>query len=266
MANVRTMIVVWLSAIGLASAAVAALLAVPPLPQMTFQPPPFAVIIGSSLVGAAFPAEYRASALFPDSVQGDRIIRISQPYLSEPGIVNLLHRAAEGGVRKVLIQVDPLLRTYRFQQEPSGIAAFSNRLRLAVLDGTGFASPLLEAPDARVYDGDTRDLAANFYTARAHSPRNLSALRNALAAAKRNGTEVIWIAMPRTQTAAEFLGPSFEIAFAGELKKFANRFSAVVWRPARSWPNELFVDQAHMNEGGRARFVNELSRFLSTPR
>jgi len=191
---------------------------------------------------------------------------VSQPGLSEARTVNLLHRAVDSRVPKVLVEVDPLLRTLLRLEEPSGIQILSDRLRLAALVVTGFVPATTEAPNARVYDGDKRDLVARSYAARAHSPRHPSALRDALAAAKRNGTEVIWIAMPRSQAAAEVLGPGFETSFARELDEFASRFSAVVWRPAKFWPNKLFIDRAHMNEDGRARFVDELSRFLSTRR
>ena len=277
----RALALVWLSAIGLAGTTVTSLLLITPLPAVpplpTFQPPPFAVIAGTSLVKRAFPADYSAAAFFPDAAPDDRIVRLAPSNQPNGGVVALLHRAANRGVRKVLVEVDPLLRTMR-SQEPSRITVLSGRLRYAALyaiekvtgfaieDVTGFPKTATDEPILLVFNGDKRALAARSYGASVHSPRDPAALRAALAEAKRRGTEVLWIAMPRSQAAAEVLGIGFETAFARELDGFARRFSAVVWRPAKFWPNELFIDQAHMNENGRARFIGELSRFLSPHR
>jgi len=268
---------VWLCAIALAVGGMAGLIRITPEPQRSttrdverLQPPPFGVFIGTSLVALALPAEQPAKDIFRTAEASDLFVRIASASLSDAEILERVRLAVRAGVKKIFVEIDPLLRTFR--AEPKRVAGlrrvrdFGDRLHNAARQWLGRGPPatnigaLIDSPGDTIYDGNIRELAL-IYPVHVHAPRDPAAIAEALAIARRRGLDIVWVAMPRSQTAAAYLGPAFETAFSGQLQAFAAAFNATVWRPAIFWPNEFFIDQAHMNAAGRARFTSEFRRY-----
>lgn len=258
----HAMAIVWLCAITLSTSCMAGLLYLnrkPDLEAKWRKSPPFGLVIGTSLVLHAFPPEYAAKALFPEASDADLIGREAWGGLSETETVRLLQHAIDAGVKKVFVEIDPLLH---IPSRPM-IPEFSDRLRAAALQPLQFADHDTFDPNfyTRVYDGNTRELGI-YYSAATHAPGNPASIDQALATARKRGLDVVWIAMPRSRAANNYFGSAFDT----RLQDFSEVFHATIWRPAEFWPNEFFVDHSHLNAKGRARFLSELRLYLATAR
>jgi hypothetical protein len=226
------------------------------------------------LVRNAFPPEQPANDFFPTAEAHDRIIRITLNNLSDAETVERVRDAVDVGVREIFVEIDPLLRVFRSGEVPAYfrmVRDFSDRLRGAAIHTLGLGPAVAndgissDSLGEGTYNGNTDALALD-YPVFVRAPRDPTAIAEALAIARRQGLDIVWVAMPRSQTAAAYLGPAFETAFAGRLQEFAANFGARIWRPTKSWPDAFFVDQAHLNAAGRARFMSELRRYGATAR
>lgn len=274
----RAVAAVWLCAIALSISLMAGLLRASQErdPESKWlESPPFALVIGTSLMRRALPLEYPARALFAEAGNDDRVARSASPNLSDAESIQRIQRAIDLDVKKIFVEIDPLLRSFGPDQVlPAHVPMvrdFSERLRAAMLQllfrkasATQDAAP---DPlfDGSIFDGN-RSKLATYDPVVVHAPRDPAAIAKALATARRRGAEIVWIAMPRTETVASYFGPAIEIGFDEQLQAFAAKFNATIWRPARSWPNEFFYDQAHLNAAGRARFLSELRLYLAAKR
>jgi hypothetical protein len=278
----RVMASVWLCAVVVAVGGMAGLLRITPEPSLStarnvewLQPPPFGVFIGTSLVHNALSAEQPANDIFRTAESDELFVRMATNSLSDAAILERVRHAVGAGVKKIFVEINPLLQTFSATPKHAAILRsvlnFSDRLRGAARQWLGRgpaatnADVLIDSPGDTIYDGNIREFALS-YPVYIHAPRDPIAIAEALALARRQGLDIVWVAMPRSQTAAAYLGPAFETAFSRQLQAFAAAFNATVWRPALFWPNEFFVDQAHMNAAGRARFMSELRRYGATAR
>lgn len=273
----RTMSAVWMCAVALATACMAGLLRIgeEPDPELKWlRTPPFALVIGTSLVRHAFPPELAAKDLFSQATNNDRIGRAASPGLTDSETIGRLERAIDAGVKNIFIEIDPLLRTIRPDQIPDNLRMlrdFSDKLRGAALQLLSSRSSVVDNDTfdplfySRAYNGNTVELAL-YYPVAAHPPRDPVSIAKALATARQRGLDVVWIAMPRSETAANYFGAAFEAAFEKQLQEFAAGFDATIWRPAQFWPNRYFVDQSHLNAAGRTRLLSEFGLYVATTR
>lgn len=270
----RVLASVWLCAFAIAIGAMAGLLRMAPdpdpVPPEWLKAPPFGIFIGTSLVRDAFPPGLSAEEIFFTAKPGDRIIRASLNNLSDTKTVERFRYAVNAGIKQIFVEIDPMLRTFRSDHAWVRIVVdFSDRLRSAARGLLGIRSAATDSnmsgDGARegVYDGNIGALLSS-YPVIIHAPYDPAAIADILAIARTKGLNVVWVAMPRSRTAADYLGPAFENDFQARLQAFATEFDAKIWRPALSWPNEFFLDQAHMNGAGRARFLHELKLFAAT--
>lgn len=272
---------VWLCAIMIAVGGMAGLLRIAHEPEHEpdswppnwLQQQPFGVIIGTSLVFHAFPAEYPANDIFSVAKTHDRIIRVRMNDLSDLEALKPVRRAVDVGVKAIFVEIDPFLRDFHIDYELDArlraVRDFSIRLRGAALQWLRpppvitNGGVMIDSPGDKIYDGNIHGFADK-YPLYVHAPHDSSGIAETLAIGRRQGLNIVWVAMPRSQTAVSYLGPTFETAFTSQLQAFAAAFNATVWRPAIFWPNEFFVDDAHMNAAGRARFISELRRYVAT--
>lgn len=274
----RAMTAVWLCAIAISAGLMTALLRLTEVPDPELRwmnSPPFSLAIGTSLIRRALPAEASAREFFPEAGGNDRIVRSASPSLSDSESLQRLQRAIDLGIRQILIEIDPLLRSFggpdHIPVRLHPVRHFSERLRLAALQSLSRTSSAAEEAafdlqySRRVYDGNPDNLS-KYGVIAVHPPRDPDSIARALAAARRKGVKVRWIAMPRSETAVDYFGPAIEAEFAAQLAQFAEKFDATIWRPARYWPNQYFADQGHLNAAGQARFISELQNYLAAAR
>lgn len=258
--SARVMTFVWLCAVVIAAGGMAGLLRMAPYVEWR-RPPPFGVFIGTSLVQHAVPPVQPANDIFGTAEASDLFVRKSSPALSAVDTLDRVRHAVRIGVKRIFVEVDPLIRTRPIETSMlHDINNLSDRLRDAMREWLGRSRVWNDFPGDTIYDGNIRELAL-IPPATIHPPQDLAAIIDVLALASRQGLDIVWVAMPRPETTVTYLGPTFEIAFSGQLQAFASAFNAKVWRPAIFWPNELFIDRAHMNAAGRARFMSELRRY-----
>ena len=75
--------------------------------------------------------------------------------------------------------------------------------------------------------------------------------------------QVVLLAPPRSEAAADYLGEEATKNLESHVRDVANRLDLPVFMPQSFWPNEFFVDQAHLNRRGRQRFCAELAEWSS---
>jgi hypothetical protein len=276
----RSLALVWLCAAALAAGSMIGLVTLTPDPQDPAvrkgdRPggPPFGVFVGSSLTRQAFPPEYPANEIVTTARAGEFIVRVARSNQTDDESIDRVRWALDAGVKLLLVEVDPLLRSFRSDEISAPLRAIrdlSDQLRAAALEGMRALPGGVRDRNVRdmmqldgVYDGNDR--AALNYRPYAHAPRDPAAIAELMALARQQGAGIVWIAMPRSQTASEILGPAFETSFAMQLREFSAKFGAL-WRPAVSWPNAFFVDRAHLNAAGRARFIAELRHYVAAAR
>ena len=235
--------------------------------KLTPDAPPYGVFIGTSLAENALPSGHPAHEIFATAGADDRIVTIASANQSETQILAQTRRSIDMGVKKIFVEINPFLLTLRFERRALRNAARSRfvvgirnligrsavRLRTKVLAAVGLSAYAAELTELRIH-----------YPATVRGPCNPQAIAAALHAARHRGLAVIWVVMPRSQRAADYLGPSFEAEFAEKLHWFAGLFEAEIWRPADFWPNEYFLDNAHLNAEGRTHFLQAMRRYGAT--
>jgi hypothetical protein len=235
-----------------------------------FDPVPDILVLGSSLSMLAFPPQIRIPAA--EKQEADRVaIRIALPCSQPAELARVLDEAVRSGVSTVLFEVNHFLYSLKPCNPDRGLStrltdfsrALRQRLEWALF---GSKSALGEVAHervflARTYDGDPRKLALH-YPRDLSSPKAFDLLEDPMSEAVRRGIEVIFIVMPRSRTAARFLGAEFDALLDTGLVELRSRFSGKVWEPARAWPDHYFADWAHMNEAGRARLLSELPQAI----
>lgn len=257
MVSSGTMTAVWFCAIAIAASAMVGLLTMAPESEW-LRSRPYAVFIGTSLTLNALPSEQFASNFFLTVTEHDRFVRMASNAISDTEIVQRVEHAVLAGVKRIFVEIDPLLRTYRSVYKlPAGIRAiqeFSERLRFTLREQLRLHG---DDPGGAAFDGFVGGQPVDFLI---HAPRHPAGIAKVLELAKNRELDIVWVAMPRSQSAADQLGPAFESAFASRLQEFALAMGANVWRPTIAWPDELFKDRAHLNSAGRERFMTELRR------
>jgi hypothetical protein len=231
------------------------------------------VVLGSSLLHHALPPTEAAASLLGDA---RRHQRIGVSGISEEELLQLTGLALQGRASLLLLEANALLR--------DADAADTSCLRLGWLDALRafIGQKQVElARSVRIAIGwvpvghpagetaglDTRraitpEQVARNYPMRLRAPRCRSELDRLVDAARRQGKQLMLVLPPRSFTAQAAMGA----AQAAELENGAARLAAELgmplFHPARAWPDDAFVDYAHMNRTGRERFVRELRQWL----
>ncbi|MGZ0172149.1 MAG: hypothetical protein ACKVHE_21615 [Planctomycetales bacterium] len=243
------------------------------------------VVIGSSLMMYAVPgAESGEQSLLGD---GRGHIRLGVGSITESQTITLLERVLESQAECIFIEIQPLgmdlahvtrreqgIRRTFLHELIDQIRTFSlnSRRELGTRSGWRTKTPLRSSAhwsmtsepsglDA-VFNIPRNSLERN-YPIRRRPPAELGRLNRLLSLAKNRNTDVIMIAPPRSQTAVDYMGTARSISLEEHFQNLAEQLDVPLFQPARCWPDEYFIDQAHMNRRGRKRFCNELARWSS---
>ena len=105
-----------------------------------------------------------------------------------------------------------------------------------------------------------------YYPALIHAPSDPGGIAAALGIARQRGLAVVWVAMPRSQTAAHYLGSKFEARLRRQPAciRVAVRRGDMAAGSILAEKVECFIDNAHLNDTGRVRFMEETRRYGAT--
>lgn len=226
-------------------------------------------VIGTSLLVHGIPARQVSGGLLGD---GRKHRRFAYDDMQEDEAVSILHEALASGASTILLEINPFAFDFAFRvrmnaeedrhgSAPRILKHFSYRLQsgLEHLIGIGeFESgePKDLTPAKNTADANVKSI---FYPFQLHSPRSIEALLAAVNEARDRRALIILVAPPRARIAETWMGLNAEQALDRHLSTLAERLSLPLFHPGPGWPDELFVDNAHLNERGRARFCGELA-------
>jgi len=240
------------------------------------------VVIGSSLMKCAVPNIGSAE----QSLLGDKRdhVRLALGGITESQTIALLERVLTFPTKRVFVEIHPLCVDFARQtrgiswtfprQWVDRIRTFSANSRREL--GTRyqrFSETRLRSPVRLLMTSEPRKLDAAFqvsisrlretYPIHMRSPRELGRLKQLLSLAKDRHIDIALIAPPRSETALNYMGIDSARSLERHFHDLARQLELPLFQPARSWPDEYFIDQAHMNRRGRKRFCNELAKWSS---
>ncbi|WP_188518558.1 hypothetical protein [Alsobacter metallidurans] len=232
------------------------------------------VAIGSSLLRYSIPP--RGSAQQSLLGDGAEHVRLALDQITETEQMELLGKALSSRAKTILLEVNPLVFDFRDQTpERHASRSLSERLgawqrRLGewvrsglknLLGATQTPLALTEAPSLNQPNRISSAKLAALYPLSLHRPREEGTLQTMIAQAKRQGATIVLICPPRSQTAAEFMGPIAAETLRAHIQATADRLGLPLFAPAFAWPDTYFIDQGHMNWQGRRKFMGELANW-----
>ncbi len=225
---------------------------------------PYALMVGTSLFENALPPEHPAKDVFPSAPAEARMAATAFANQSEQRIIQVAQEAIEAGTSYIFIEINPFLLTMRFERiaisKHAGIRRWMSAGVRVFIESVRYASIWLITWGR--YGELLKELTL-YYPADVRAPRDPTSIEAVLELARQRGTTVVWVAMPRSQSAIGFLGSRFEAIFADRLRAFASQFKAEVWRPTHAWPDTYFHDNAHLNAQGRELFMSALREYAA---
>jgi hypothetical protein len=266
----RTGAVVWLAALALAAALLAALAATPPLRDIPRLPEGTGiVVIGSSLTTYGIPLDPVPGGLLGD---GRAHARWSTGAITEARTLELVEGALAQGARMLLVEANAFAVRPHGDRDPApadlagrveaGLARLHGRIEAGLMARAGEA-PLPVAMrdpklDPRPWFPERLDLAARFPLVLSQ-PEDPARLDRALAEAQAKGVEVVLYEPPRPASTRAAMGPEGHAAYLAHLSAFAKARGLPLMTFGTDWPDSLFRDDMHPDRTGRARLVAELA-------
>ncbi len=230
------------------------------------------VVIGSSLMLHAVPPLGNGTG----SLLGDgrAHARLAVSSITEVQTVALLRLVLSGGAKTVLIEANALAFDFASSAPASDqgsirpVALMQPLLDLSTRARQPLSALINQRPrltsEAEKLDTDFSvkpgDMAKN-YPLHLRFPAHPEALQAALTMAAANGIELILIAPPRSQLAANAMGSEATETLRLHFQTLAHRLNLPLFQPSAVWPNDHFIDAAHMSRRGRTRFLKELAQW-----
>lgn len=259
----RSIATAWFVALSACCGLIVTLLAVP-------LDNPFAgyrvAVIGSSLMRHAVPPTGDILG------EGQAHLRFGPSGVTEGEVLDALEQAVAARPETVLVEVNPLIRDFANERGPrecddrvSMLRAEAGRLHARVTDAARIflgRKRMNRAFDEQA-DLDREWLLDTDLVERTYPLflRDISC-RNRFSAmvsqAKAQGTSIVLVLPPRSQTSRRLLGADAADALRQQAGRLAMRHGLRLYAPAAYWPDALFQDHAHVNGRGRAAFQADL--------
>ncbi len=230
------------------------------------------VFVGSSLTRNFIPVESPPGGMFKD---GRTHTRVAVDAIEESQSNWIVEKVLEQRPKMVFVEIYAYIREFNRNYV---ISKAEQRLGLGWLQEKLFAlseaehmtlrflaskNPLrYKTTDPEYFDktgvGLDRDLIIAypvFYRAQKEPERLLSIVRRA----KETGVCLVFLAQSNSEHTANYVGKQSLNELTESILTFERTYGVKVWRPAELvWPNELYIDEGHMNRLGRERYLNEL--------
>ena len=225
------------------------------------------VVIGSSLMMYAVPPfGSRKNSLLGDSREH---VRLALSSITERQTIELLKRVLASPAERVFVEIHPFCFDFAFQTRRDGILQQTRLHDLVDRIRTSSVHSRRELGRRSGWSSDTQDQHSiketitheptrldeafhieshsltQVYPLRLRTPRHLGKLEELLELAKERQIEIVLVAPPRSQTTLEYLGNESAEALERHIQDVAEQLERPLFRPARCWPDEYFIDQAH---------------------
>jgi hypothetical protein len=275
----RGFALIWCAAITLVTLIVVALNTFTKAAQDNFDNMPAApvVVIGSSLMKSAVPSFGQGN----DSLLGDgrAHVRYAVGSITEDTTVELLRLALNDGAKTVLIEANALAFDFAskgstFHQDGAQLDRLikplfdlSTRIRQKLREfifGQHPTVTFISEADNLDNHFSVKPNAKAKYPLYLRLPQYPDLLEATLMLASKNGVELILIAPPRSQWAADVMGPEATETLRLHFQTLSDRLNLPLFQPSAVWSNEHFIDAAHMSRQGRTRFLNELAQWWAS--
>lgn len=226
------------------------------------------VAIGTSLMGRGL--DWKSDLL--ETAMGTK--RLARNGMSPNVVLNIAEESLRQGARLMIIEAQPFLLNQRSFSWADPLNRFNGTLYKTL--GRVFRRPALQIFGLKNRNSEVwiKDLEVDptkvidWERMKRHYPRRLikdlhrERLLDLADASARNGAQLLFVAMPISQSAAFYNGVEYREAFDLQLRRFGIEHGVEVWTPDFAWSDDHFFDRAHLNKKGRVRFTAELKAFL----
>lgn len=223
------------------------------------------VVIGSSLMLYAVPATFSEPAGLLGDGRGHA--RFSVQQITEEQILALVSQALDAGARTIFVEANSLTFDFAHRRLPwvlryaKALTERSYELRRPIKWLLGY-NVFASQDEPPVLDSDPvikpEDLAAA-YPLFLREPEHPLRLSKIAEEARRKGVEIVLIVPPRSETAANYMGKEAQEALQAHFEALVRKWGFSLFRTSPFWPDDYFLDHAHMNARGRARFLTEIA-------
>ena len=183
----------------------------------------------------------------------------------------MARRALDERAALVLLEINPLIRDFPGRVDESctdwltSLRTTVHLERRAIARATkrvlGFDSRDATMAEAKGLDERrplTEQQIASSYPLRLREPACRQELNRIVAASRRQGTQVVLLLPPRSNTAHAYLGQSQAVELERMARRLAHEIGTPLFDAGSPWPDHEFVDHAHLASSGRERFLREL--------
>jgi hypothetical protein len=231
------------------------------------------VVIGSSLMRHAVPPlGDKVSGLLGDKRAH---ARMGINGITEAETVHVLDLVLKNGARTVFIEANALAFDFANGVPEVGWervrpdVMMRALLSVSTLARESISKWLKPRPSTLLIDAKELDATffvrpddlVNLYPLRLRLPKDPKALEKVLKDANAAGVELILVAPPRSQLAADAMGIEANQTLQQHYQALALNMKLPLFYPATAWPDDHFIDTAHMNRRGRTRFMEELAQW-----
>lgn len=237
--------------------------------------------IGNSLIRYAIPPAAEAATDWPDPLESERLLRLTMNAMPPDMMIAVGEQTLDSRPERIFLQIEPFFLRFAYERQLEAESALwkdlSRNFRTTVQFGLSALlhkdiSPLcppLDQSDSwkhgHVYDGNEESFADD-YPVEISDIKSSGQLRTFLEEAQAHGTEIVFLAMPRSKTASTYLGRDFTQALIDRIKDFSDSLNVRVWLMEEHLDDRFFADHAHMNLGGRMRYFAWLRDCLEAER
>ena len=256
----------WVAGIAIVSALALAAHLVGTQPRFAGAP---IVVVGSSLMLHAVPPD----GLGQDSLLGDGRShrRVGVDSAGEKELLSLARRALDEHASLLLLEVNPLIRDLSAGAKAScsdwvtSVRTTINLERREIARATRLAmgwhareAGMGEATGLDKHRAPTALQIAHSYPFRLREPTCRRELERVVASARRQGVQVVLVLPPRSRTAHALLGQSQALELERTAQHLADALGTPLFDAGSPWPDQEFVDHAHLGATGRVHFLQVL--------
>lgn len=225
--------------------------------------PPEIVAIGTSLFRHAFPQDISEEGLFGNGQQhayfgADRAV--------ERQLIFYLNAAIQNGAETVFLEINPFTFDFadRDLEDDNFTLRMAAQIQIQSITSWRYLKQIVfGVPTANIdaVSSINSKHLQTIYPIKIRPARQYDQLKELISHAKHAGMRIAFVAPPRSKTSADVLGNVLQSKLIAHQKNLASQLGVPLLPISAVWPDDHFVDQAHMNRRGQQRFIQQLKRW-----